>query len=205
MADVIPKWSAGPSYGPVLSSVDLYLLQSASGIKTLELHPILTHSLPSFHLVFNLSTGQTGGYSEADRDKDLAFTHKDEPATLPRVQELFIITRISPWVTTVRNERGVTIGDVCQSMWQQYSESQITEAEFGALPPRWQEQVKRAAANTQSHWGLYYNSPSQTPKFRRTDWLRDKVFFDGLELDAEYTEKRLGFKAPNVFVMDLCA
>jgi len=203
MGDLIPKWSAGPAYGPILSSVDLYLLQTAAGVKSLSIHPILTHSLAAFHLVFNLSTGQTGGYSEADRDKDLAFTHKDEPATLPRVQELFIITRISPWVTTVRNERGVTIGDVCSSMWQQYSENPITEAEFAALPPRWQEQVKRAAANTQNQWGYY--SPSQNARYKRTDWLRDKVFFDGLELDAEYTEKRLGFKAPNVFVMDLCA
>lgn len=60
--------------GPVLSSTDLYLLGSP-----LQLHPILTHSLSSFHLVFNLSTGQTGGFNEAKRDEDLEFTQKHEP------------------------------------------------------------------------------------------------------------------------------
>lgn len=38
--------------GPVLSQTDLYLLAPK-----LELHPILTHSLKSFHLVFNLANG----------------------------------------------------------------------------------------------------------------------------------------------------
>jgi hypothetical protein len=93
MGDVIGKWAAGPHCGywsfaqipqqlmlwffvdgPVLSSTDLYLLGAP-----LQLHPILTHSLASFHLVFNLSTGQTGGFNEAKRDEDLEFTQKHEP------------------------------------------------------------------------------------------------------------------------------
>jgi len=203
MADVINKWAAGPHYGPVLSPTDLYLLGGA-----LTLHPILTHSMPSFHLVFNLSTGQTGGFNETKRDEDLPFSHKDEPATLPRVQQLVIITRQSPWVTVVTNDSsGVTLGDVCAAVWAQYSESYITDSEFATLPPRWQEQVKRAAQNSQTFnsWSLYYSPQTQQQKFRRTDWLRDKVFFDGLEVDNDYSQTRLGFKAPNVFTMSLCA
>jgi len=203
MGDVIGKWSAGPHYGPVLSSTDLYLLGSP-----LQLHPILTHSLSSFHLVFNLSTGQTGGFNEAKRDEDLEFTQKHEPATIPRVAQLIVITKHSPWVTMVTNEQsGVTLGDVCAALWAQYSELYITDAEFATLPPRWQEQVKRAAQNAQNFnsWSLYYSPQTQQQKFRRTDWLRDKVFFDGLEVDDDYATTRLGFKAPNVFTMSLCS
>ncbi|KAG8712589.1 hypothetical protein FRC11_014756 [Ceratobasidium sp. 423] len=108
----------------------------------------------------------------------------------------------------VNNEQsGVTLGDICAALWTQYSELYITDAEFATLPPRWQEQVKRAAQNAQNFnsWSLYYSPQTQQQKFRRTDWLRDKVFFDGLELDDDYAVTRLGFKAPNVFTMSLCS
>lgn len=35
------------------------------------------------------------------------------------------------------------------------------------------------------------------------DWLRDRVYFEGLSKDDNYIQSRLGFKAPNIFVMDL--
>ena len=54
----IAKWAVGSAYGPVLTSTELYLLQAAEGCKGLELNPILTHSLKSFHLVFNLANGK---------------------------------------------------------------------------------------------------------------------------------------------------
>ena len=41
-----------PKDGPVLSQTDLYLLRPE-----LELHPILTGSDGSFHLVMNMQTG----------------------------------------------------------------------------------------------------------------------------------------------------
>lgn len=40
---------------------------------------------------------------------------------------------------------------------------------------------------------------------RFTDWLRDRVFFDGMERDDEFARSRLGFSAPNVFVLSLTA
>lgn len=44
---------------------------------------------------------------------------KDEPATLPRVQELIVITDLSPWCTIVRNANGVTMHDVCSVIWKE--------------------------------------------------------------------------------------
>ncbi|KAJ7084821.1 hypothetical protein B0H15DRAFT_951317 [Mycena belliarum] len=205
MADSVGKWAAGAFYGPVLSQTDLYLLNTE-----LELHPILANSHGSFHLVFNLITGQTGGFNPDARDRDLQFTAKDEPATLPRVAQLIVITEISPWCTIVKNERGVTMNDVCTAVWKDYTDNFVTDTEFAALPPRLQEQVKRMAAhNSQAgagQWSGYYATPPVAPnRYKRVDWLRERTFFEGLRKSDPYSVSRLGFKAPNIFVMDLVA
>ncbi|KIK59096.1 hypothetical protein GYMLUDRAFT_681800 [Collybiopsis luxurians FD-317 M1] len=200
--DAINKWAPGAAYGPVLSQTDLYLLQS-----DLQLNPILAGASPSFHLLFNIATGQTGGFNPDARDRDLAFAAKDEPATLPRVSQLIIITEISPWCTIVKNERGVTMGDVCTQIWKDYAEHDVTDAEFASLPPRLQDQVKRSATmrGTGGSWQAYY-TPAATPaRFKRYDWLRERTFFDSLQRKESYISQRLGYKAPNVFVMELTA
>lgn len=200
MADQVGKWASGMSYGPVLTQTDLYLLDTP-----LQVNPIIAHNgATKFHLVFNLATGQTGGFNNEARDRDLPFVQKDEPATLPRVQELILITEFSPWCTIVKNERGVTMSDVCTALWKEYTENNVSEAEFAALPPRLQEQVRRTAQhNAQSGWNMYY-SPQQPPnRFRRIDWLREKVYFDGLIKKDAYSIQRLGYKAPNIFIVQL--
>lgn len=100
--------------GPVLSQTDLYLLNTE-----LDINPILTATSGSFQLQFNLSTGQTSGFNAEARDRDLPFTAKDEPATLPRVGEIVIITELSPWCTIVKNPQGVTLNDVCTAVWKE--------------------------------------------------------------------------------------
>ncbi|TDL15867.1 hypothetical protein BD410DRAFT_755951 [Rickenella mellea] len=195
------KWAPGTSYGPVLSPTDLYLLHPK-----LELHPILTHSLKSFHLVFNLASGQTGGFNADAVDRDLPFEAKDETATLPRVSELYIITRHSPWCTIVKNSRGVSLADICAALWKEYSDNVITEAEFTSLPPSHQERIKRTAASREAGtmgWGAHFGANAAANRCKRIDWLRDKVFFDGMEQDDEYAKKRLGFASPNIFLVAL--
>ncbi|KAF8638791.1 hypothetical protein AX17_001850 [Amanita inopinata Kibby_2008] len=183
--------------GPVLSQTDLYLLKPV-----LEIHPILANQ-HQFHLSFNLITGQTSG-----DEPNVPFDKKDEPATIPRVAQLYIITRHSPWCTVIMNERGVTMADVCTTIWKDYTEHHVTDAEFATLPARVQDQVKRIAMNNAanmqptsgSHW---YYSAAPPARYKRVDWLRDRKFFEGLRKDDGYVESRLGFKAPNIFVMDL--
>jgi len=202
MADQVGKWAAGASYGPVLTQTDLYLLDT-----TLQVNPIIAHNgTTNFHLVFNLATGQTGGFNNNARDRDLPFTQKDQPATLPRVQELILVTELSPWCTIVKNDRGVTMSDVCTALWKEYTETNVTEAEFAALPARLQEQVKRTAQhNAQAGWNMYYSPQQQPNRFRRIDWLREKVYFDGLAKKDTYSVQRLGYKAPNIFIVQLLA
>ncbi|KAF5367654.1 hypothetical protein D9757_010989 [Collybiopsis confluens] len=200
--DSINKWAPGASYGPVLSQTDLYLLKSE-----LQLNPILAGTNGGFHLLFNLATGQTGGFNPDARDRDLAFTSKDEPATLPRVSQLIIITEISPWCTIVKNERGVTMGDVCTQIWKDYAEHHVTDAEFASLPPRLQDQVKRSAQmrGAGGNWQAYYTPASTPSRFKRFDWLRERTFFDSLHRKESYVSQRLGYGAPNIFVMELTA
>ncbi|KAF8898205.1 hypothetical protein CPB84DRAFT_1962785 [Gymnopilus junonius] len=199
----VNKWAPGTSYGPVLSQTDVYLLDTP-----LELNPILEgkseHQPLSFHLVTGFTqTGMRGG--------DNSVYGKDEPATLPRVNQLIIISHFAPWCTIVKRDAGVTIGDVCSTIFKEYTEHEVTEAEFGLLNSRLQDQMKRtAAANFQqtqpsNTWGGGgYYAPAQLPdRIRRIDWLRDKVYFEGLARDDKYAQHRLGFKAPNVFVMEL--
>ncbi|KAI0668370.1 hypothetical protein C8Q78DRAFT_254351 [Trametes maxima] len=199
--DSIAKWAAGTAYGPVLSQTDLYLLNA-----DLELNPILANDSGSFQLIFNLSTGQTNGYNPDSRDRDIPFTQKDEPATLPRVEELIIITEVSPWCTIIKNPQGVTLGDVCTTMFKEYSEKMVTEKEFDSLPPRQQEQLRRyaqSAAAAGGNWSYYSPAPPPPTQYRRADWLREKVFFDRLAKKEGYAKQRLGYNAPNVFVLVL--
>jgi len=195
MADM--KWAPGSGYGPVLTPTELYLLDAK-----LQIHPILTHSMKAFHLVFNLASGVTGGFNPDSTGNDLPFTKKDEMATCPRVSELIIITNLSPWCTIVKNPKGVSLGDVCGQLWKDYSEYNITEAEFGSIPPQHQERVRRMAMSRESgYWG--HQAAPGGNRCKRIDWLRDRVFFDGLEHDDGLSMARLGFKAPNILVMSL--
>jgi hypothetical protein len=79
-------------------------------------------------------------------------------------------------------------------------------------------------SNQQGQWAGYYATPPVAPnRYRRVgasalvftllvlkyfgglDWLRERTFFEGLRKSDAYAISRLGFKAPNIFVMDLVA
>jgi len=202
MDKIIGKWTPGASYGPVLSQTDLYLLNTE-----LEINPILDGK-GSNQLQFHLVTGFATSISRPN-DADGSIMGKDEPATLPRVSRLVVISRLSPWCTIITRETGVTIADVCSTIFKDYTEHDITEAEFNKLNPRSQDQLRRSAAsNIQTAqpqtqpWG-YYTPAAQPERLRRVDWLRERVYFEGLSRDDNYARHRLGYKAPNVFIMDL--
>ena len=39
---------------------------------------------------------------------------------MPRVEELIIITEFSPWCTIIKNPNGVTLGDICTTLFKEY-------------------------------------------------------------------------------------
>lgn len=229
------KWIPGRHYGPVLTGIELYTLQAAQGIKCLQLNPILTQTNDAFHLVFNLSLNQDlGGYTQAEPNKDIPFTpHEDEPATFPRVAEMYIITKYSPWVTHVENPGGITLKDVCVALWQTYNGKtgkapDVTDTEFSWLPVRVQDKFKReheanvarAAAEEReraytghnTHWAAQYSPGGRSPGPRPVDakvvikrptYLNGRLWFDGLDFNEDYAMSRLGYKAPNIFTLSL--
>ncbi|TCD63980.1 hypothetical protein EIP91_004713 [Steccherinum ochraceum] len=178
-ASSVGAWAAGPGYGPVLSQTDLYLLGCE-----LKLHPILKGESESFQLSFNVATGAAVGTNHEQRDRDLQFEAKEEPATMPRVKELMVITEVTPWCTIVRNENGVTLDDVCSGLFKDYTENDLTTREFESLPPRLQDMVRRYAASTQAQaagWP-YGHAPPSMPPLRRIDLLREKIWFDRMDI-----------------------
>lgn len=38
---------------------------------------------------------------------------------MPRVEELIIITEFSPWCTIIKNPLGVTLGDICTTLFKE--------------------------------------------------------------------------------------
>ena len=97
---------------PVFISSSISKLVSRQARPSIELRFIILQT-------FCGDTGSTSGFNPEARDRDIPFTAKDEPATLPRVQELVIICESSPWCTIVKNERGVTLLDVCTTIWKE--------------------------------------------------------------------------------------
>ncbi|KAI0034996.1 hypothetical protein K488DRAFT_44311 [Vararia minispora EC-137] len=196
----VNKWSAGADYGPVLTQTDLYLLKPK-----VQINPILTREGTSFSVVFDIATGSATGFNDQSPG-DFPFTQGAEPATLPRMKELYIISPESPWCTTVRNDGGVTLQDVFSAVWKDYTEHPITDAEIAACPPRVQEVIKRySMSSQQAAYQIYSPAP---PRLRRigessppVDWLRDRHMFDSMSINDVYAEQRLGFSAPNVLFM----
>lgn len=197
------KWGKGSSYGPVLTQTELYLLEDTE----LHIHPILAQKFDAFQLEFNLQTGQTLGFSVKDRNTALEFIKKDEAATLPRLTQLAIISRHSPWVTYVQNNDGVTLANICERLWLEYSRTPLTEQEFKMLSVREKERVKRMALLRENNgqYGSTRSALNEIPveRCRRIDWLGGKTLFDGLEKDDKFVKSRLGFAAPNILVLSL--
>ncbi|KAF8500561.1 hypothetical protein BU17DRAFT_78442 [Hysterangium stoloniferum] len=194
------KWAAGHDYGVVLARTDLYLLQAE-----LEINPVLQLvnilGMMSQTFIFNFVTGQSGLFDA--QGADLPFPQQDEPATLPRVEEILLITKHSPWCLKVINPNGVTVENVLGAMFMEYDKPMSID-EVDKLPPRTQQQIQRsAAANRPSQsWERGQFNPDN-PQLKRSDYLRTMVYFDRLQKEDTYTKQRLGFTAPNIFVMHM--
>lgn len=185
------KWVIGEDYGPVLSRTDLYLLQ-----QELELHPVLRGEDPNFQ--FNVATGEA---KYVNQQHEEPFDKKDEPATIPRSTELIIITTSSPWCITVFNESGVTLENVLGCIFEEHMK-RLTDAELARIPPHVQTQIRRTASLYRppgaGPWGQQAEGP-----LKRSDYLRNVIYFERLMKEDTYARNRLGFTAPNVFVMRL--
>ncbi|KIJ57247.1 hypothetical protein M422DRAFT_773892 [Sphaerobolus stellatus SS14] len=186
------KWIE-EQFAPVLTKDELHALWP-----DLELNPVLSEGT-DLGLVFNFITGEASMTDNQGRPGPLS--QRYEPATLPQVDELIIMSKNSPWCTVVSNPHGVTVDDVFQSLYECYVEI-MTEDEMAGLSPRNQDQMMRTRGlNMQTEYasGVTFRH-GEHPRY---DHLRNFVFFHHLLKDNSYVQQRLHYTAPNIFVMRL--
>ncbi|KAH7102685.1 hypothetical protein BKA62DRAFT_97973 [Auriculariales sp. MPI-PUGE-AT-0066] len=203
----IGMWLAGENYGPALPPLHLYQLKAP-----LKIHPCLTALGKGPSLMFNLRTGECAAMAE---DRQLVELHgiRREPATHPRVQQLYLIMDRSPWFTLCENEEGVTIGDIINAVARDYRKF-ITTDEWARLTPVQQERIRRSAlsgeyARQEQHLQQYHRE-TQPPQnalvldnrpYRRSLWLMESYFVEHWEQNEKLAQARLGFSSPDVLVM----
>jgi hypothetical protein len=95
-------------------------LQSHIALSSSSTFLMVNTSYSSHFDVYRPCIGYTGGFNEQQTDRDHPFEAANQPATLPRVSTIHVITERSPWCTTVRNESGVTLGDICGQVHKEY-------------------------------------------------------------------------------------
>ena len=65
-----------------------------------------------------LTHGPLGECAAMGEDRTMIELHglRKEPATHPRVQQLYLIMDRSPWFTLCENDEGVTVGDIVNAV-----------------------------------------------------------------------------------------
>jgi len=193
----IDIWCPGVEHGPILEPVELYAL--GENVK-LKINPCLSGEDKNKHdFQYDLAEGRVISHEESQTVQ----RYYDEPATLPRLTSVTVYTKLAPWVCVVRPsipERGVTCGDVCRALKTCFDKA-ITIDESSALPPRVMASIMRST-NYGGHNN--YGLPQQhgTFQMKRIYWLMNRTVCSWMTVDDKYAEKRFGFRAPNLFLMD---
>ncbi|EJU05864.1 hypothetical protein DACRYDRAFT_20211 [Dacryopinax primogenitus] len=194
----IDPWSPGTDHGPILEPVELFAL--GENVKV-RLNPCLTGEDKKKHdFVYDVSDGRAMSQEETIAVQK----YYDEPATLPRLFQVVIYTRLAPWVTIVRasaHDRGVTVGDCCESLRACYAKA-ITQDEWDALPPRVAASVQRSLSGSMQYGYGVTHASNGSLNVKRFNWLMQRTVCSFMTVDGKYAEKRFGYSAPNVFLMD---
>ncbi|KAG8871153.1 hypothetical protein FRB97_008961 [Tulasnella sp. 331] len=107
----------------------------------------------------------------------------DEPATLPKLNRITIISPMIEGELAIENSKGVTCGDVFHALYA-YAQTQ--------LPPPQLSQRHMPFATWQP----------PPPQKRVDEWV-EQTCFKGLRKDENYVKSRLGWADPACFVVEL--
>jgi len=194
----IDPWSPGTDHGPVLEPVELFALGENVKVK---INACLTGEDKKKHdFVYDVAEGRIVSQEETIAVQK----YWDEPATLPRLTQVVIYTKAAPWVTLVRasmHDRGVTVGDCCDAMKQCYAKA-ITQDEWEALPPRVVASVQRSLTGSMQYGYGVTHGPNGVVNIKRFNWLMQRTVCSFMTVDDKYAEKRFGYRAPNLFLME---
>jgi len=194
----IDIWCPGIDHGPVLEPVELYAL--GENVK-LKINPCLSGEDKNKHdFQYDLGEGRVISHEESVAVQ----RYYDEPATLPRLTSVTVYTKLAPWVCVVRPsapERGVTCGDLCRALKACFDKS-ISVEESSALPPRVMASINRTMQSGGYNSYGYTQAHGNNVVMKRLYWLMNRTVCSWMTVDDKYAEKRFGFRAPNLFLMD---
>ncbi|KAL7421557.1 hypothetical protein Q5752_003326 [Cryptotrichosporon argae] len=138
--------------------------------------------------------------------RELVFVkERFQPATSPKVEELHLLHEDTgtedgtdgSWSIRVANRLGVNITDVLQGIFDFFA-SPLYVDELGEMHPRAVRIMEQQyfEKRTQGFFDTFAG-------YRKSDALLGTSYFNGIRHDADVCTRRLGFAAPNVFVLSL--
>ncbi|KAF5349648.1 hypothetical protein D9756_008988 [Leucocoprinus leucothites] len=201
--DRMPKFTAGPHYGPVLDALQLRVVGAI-----LELNPLLTpvpESGPEsekIYLRWNMLMESSLVHRSCDPLQVSWSAGRNEPATFPRLSVLKIVSEHFPWLIEVkaRNpDAGVTCGEVIEAIAQNMDKL-TSKSDYEVLPNSLKKMVLDA----------YRYNRSRNPDvpggkmgdgLKRVDFLGQMTAFGGLEVDPGAIGRVCGVVVPGYVLL----
>ena len=164
---------------------------------TFEVNPILRHLPPQsdenrleYNVLFSLSTASLF----KDKQEISWVDGRDEPAVLPRLETLTLISEHFPWMINVKAsdaDVGVTCADVMEALnrdlHKSFSKEEVNRWSKGRL-----EKISAVYHyNRKAKEGVPGGALGKG--FRRVDYLSEYTIFDGIEYDEAMARERFGF------------
>lgn len=164
---------------------------------TFEVNPILRHYPPQldenrleYNVLFSLSTASLF----KDKQEVSWVDGRDEPAVLPRLETLTLISEHFPWMIHVNAsdaDVGVTCADVMEALHKDlhksFSKDEVNRWSKGRL-----EKISAVYHyNRQAKEGVPGGALGKG--FRRVDYLSEYTIFDGIVYDEAMARERFGF------------
>jgi len=195
---IVDKWAEGGSgfvYDNRKTPVELNSRHSS-----LNINPILSND--SMSLLVDLSRRRGDITMRNDpgcrwEDEDDADDIGAQPATLPRVTRLRLVSPKTRYSIEVTSAHGVTVKDVLDKLFACFHTNLDPEKEVAASEEDYWRRTSAYHANVRNQlWG------TAPPFLRRVDLLYGEPIFDGLSSDSDLVFNRYGEKDCSVLIMN---
>ncbi|KIY68775.1 hypothetical protein CYLTODRAFT_443125 [Cylindrobasidium torrendii FP15055 ss-10] len=197
-SDRMPKFTAGPHYGPVLPAFLVHRLQVI-----IDLNPILmpmTDDMEREYLKWDIRHRTNTVQSSKDHGNTSWSRERDEPATWPRILSMSLVTRWAPFIIPVHahdESIGVTCGEVIEAI-SNFMSKRSSKDEFESLAKERSKEVTKA----------YYYNRSTAPSapggalgqgMLKMDFMCDQTMFGGIRGNAKLVLDRYAVAHPCVW------
>jgi len=195
----IDRWEPGKDYGVILDSIKFNVLRPP-----VVVHALLGPTPPSAShpsLVFNMLFPPNMIHLSNEHPSRSWMNGRSDPATFPRLSHISLISPHFPWIIEVRNDQGVTCGDVAQKLFN-FMQARIDKSEWEPLP-----EEDRLAIGASYKWNRSTEPGApggmMQPGLSRVDFLGKRTMFDGMVRDDKFVRERLSTSTGAVFVVIL--